>query len=74
MKVIRCNHRLRFACLFFEGEKSSYEGCSGGELQQPPERIVCPKQICVGTGPRSYTPLDQRPDLGPRETEVHGPL
>jgi citrate synthase len=63
-----------FTVLFAIARTSGWVAQWAEALEDEDMRIVRPKQIYVGAEPRSYTPLDQRPELGPRETEVHGPL
>lgn len=43
-------------------------------LEDEKMRIVRPKQIYCGSPERDYIHLDDRDEVGPLETEVHGPL
>ncbi|MFP6665009.1 MAG: citrate synthase [Deltaproteobacteria bacterium] len=63
-----------FTVLFAIARTSGWVAQWAEALEDENMRIVRPKQIYVGAAPRSYTPLDQRQELGPSETEVHGPL
>ncbi|MEO2169835.1 MAG: citrate synthase, partial [bacterium] len=63
-----------FTVLFAIARTSGWVAQWAEALEDENMRIVRPKQIYVGAEPRNYTPLDERQELGPRETEVHGPL
>jgi citrate synthase len=63
-----------FPVLFAIARTSGWVAQWAEMLRDEEQKIVRPKQIYLGYGPRSYVPLDQRNDGGPLETEVRGPF
>jgi citrate synthase len=63
-----------FPVLFAIARTSGWLAQWAEMLQDEEQRIARPRQIYLGADERSYVPLDQRPEAGPHETELRGPL
>jgi citrate synthase len=63
-----------FPVLFAIARTSGWVAQWAEMLQDEEQRIVRPRQIYLGAGERRYVPLDQRPEVGPLEFELRGPL
>ena len=63
-----------FPVLFAIARTSGWVAQWAEMLQDEEQRIVRPRQIYLGAAERRYVPLDQRPEVGPLEFELRGPL